>query len=62
MLLLEYGSVVLDVCSSTDANRLEQIQLNAEQIVTDLPVIASLHSLYYETSWETLVDRRKLEN
>ena len=44
--LLEYGSEVWDGCSITEANRFEQIQLNAACIVTGLP-------------WETLADRRK---
>ena len=57
--LLEYGSEVWDGCTMTDANRLEQIQLNAARIVTGLPVFASLRSLYYETGWETLANRRK---
>ena len=45
--LLEYASEVWDGCSQTDANRLEQVQLNAARIVTGLPVFASLNSLYY---------------
>ena len=57
--LLEYGSEVWDDCSINDANRLEQVQLNEARIVTGLPVFASLHSLYYETGWEILADRRK---
>ena len=42
-----------------DANRLEQVQLNAARIVTGLPVFASLRSLYYETGWETLAERSR---
>ena len=42
-----------------DANRLKQIQLNAARIVTGLPVFASLRSLYHETGWETLAERRR---
>lgn len=57
--LLEYGSEVWDGCTITDANRLEQVQLNAARIVTGLPVFASIRSLYYETGWETLANRRK---
>ena len=57
--LLDYGSEVWGGCSITDANRLEQIQLNAARIITGLPVFASLRSLYYETGWESLADRRK---
>ena len=43
-----------------DANRLEQIQMNAARIVTGLPVFASLRSLYFETGWEILSDRRRV--
>ena len=32
--------------------------MNAARIVTGLPVFASLDSLYYETGWETLSQRR----
>ena len=56
--LFEYASEVLDGCSQTDANRLEQAQLNAARIVTGLPVFASTNSLYQETGWEPLSQRR----
>ena len=35
------------------------MQLNAARIVTGLPIFASLRSLYYETGWENLAERRK---
>lgn len=57
--LLEYASEVWDVCTQTDANRLEQVQLTAARIVTGLPVFASRNSLYSETGWETLSERRR---
>ena len=47
--LLEYASEVWDGSTQADANRLEQVQLNAARIVTGLPVFASLDSLYHET-------------
>ena len=56
--LFEYASEVWDGCSQTDANRLEQAQLNAARIVTGLPVFASTNSLYQETGWEPLSQRR----
>ena len=56
--LLEYASQVLDGSTQADANRLEQVQSNTARIVTRLPVFASLDSLYYETGWETLKQRR----
>ena len=58
--LLEYCSEVLDGCNMTDANRLEQVQLNAARIVTGLPIFASKRALYYETGWKTLAERRKV--
>ena len=48
---------IMDVM--TDSNRLEQVHLNAARIVTGLPIFASLQSLYQETGWETLAERRK---
>ena len=56
--LLEYASEVWESSTQADANRLEQVQLNAARIVIGLPVFASLDSLYYETGWETLSQRR----
>ena len=57
--LLEYACEVWDGCNLSDTNRLEQVQLNAARIVTGLPVFSSLRSLYLETGWETLAERRK---
>ena len=57
--LLEYASEVMDGCNLSDTNRLEQVQLNAARIVTGHPVFSSLRSLYLETGWETLAERRK---
>ena len=57
--LLEYASEVWDGCNLSDTNRLEQVQLNATRIVIGLPVFSSLRSLYLETGWETLAERRK---
>ena len=57
--LLEYASEVWDGCNLSDTNKLEQVQLNAARIVTGLPVFSSLRSLYLETGWETLAERRK---
>ena len=58
--LLEYGSEVLDGFSINDTNRLEQIQLNTARIGTGLPMFAFLRSLYFETGWENLADRRQI--
>ena len=40
--LLEYASEVWDGCSLPHTNRLEQVQLNADRIVTGLPIFSSL--------------------
>jgi hypothetical protein len=37
----------------------EKIQLEARRIVTGLTKSASKDSLYFETGWETLANRRK---
>jgi hypothetical protein len=39
--------------------KLEKIQLEAARIVTGLTKFASKDSLYFETGWETLVNRRE---
>ena len=57
--LLEYASEVWDGCNRNDSNRLEKLQLNAARIVTGLPIFPSANSLYTETGWETLAERRK---
>ena len=57
--MLEYASEVWDGCTQTDAYRLEQVQLIAARIVTGLPVFASLNSIFAETGWKTLAERRK---
>jgi hypothetical protein len=39
-------------------DKLEKLQLEAARIVTGLPAYASRDSLYLETGWEKLIDRR----
>ena len=60
MPLLEYFCKAWDSCTVADAERLEQLQLEAARIVTGLTSYASLPSLYAETGWETLNTRRKI--
>ena len=55
--LLEYASEVWVYI--TDSNRLEQVQSTATRIVTGLPTFSSLCSLYSETGWKTLAERRR---
>ena len=39
--------------------KIECLQLEAERIVTCLPVYSSSVNLYFETGWSKLEDRRK---
>lgn len=57
--MLEYASEVWDGCTLADSDRIERVQLNAARIVTGLPLFSSQNSLYIETGWEALADRRK---
>ena len=57
---LEYACEVWDSCTFADAGRLEQLQLEAARIVTDLTAYASLSSLFAETGLEKLNTRRKI--
>jgi hypothetical protein len=50
---------VWDGCYERDIEKLEKIQLEAARIVTDLTKFASKDSLYFETGWETLANRRE---
>ena len=57
--ILEYTSDVWDGFSQECSNKLEMLQLEAARIVTGLPKFASKCSLYKETGWITLKERRK---
>ena len=57
--IMEYACEVWDGCSQQDIEKLEKIQLVAARIVTGLPNFASRDSLYFETGWATLYNRRK---
>ena len=50
---------VWDGCYERDIEKLEKIQLEAARIATDLTKFASKDSLYFETGWETLANRRR---
>ena len=56
--ILEYGCEVWGGCSKSDEEKLEKVQLEAARLVTGLPIFSSRESLYLETGWETLKDRR----
>ena len=56
---LAYACEVWDGCLESEIEKLEKIQLEAARIVTGLTKFASRESLYFETGWETLANRRK---
>ena len=57
--LLEYACEVWDGCSKQDEEKLEKVHLEAARIITGLPIYASRESLYKETGWEKLKQRRE---
>ena len=58
--LMEYACELWDGCSQRESDSLEKLQLEAGRIVTGLPLFASRDSIYYETGWELLSERRRL--
>ena len=59
LLILEYGCELWDDSCIRDTQILECLQLEAARIVTGLPIYSSAESLYFETGWSKLEDRRK---
>ena len=57
--LLEYASDVWDGCSQGDIDKIEKVQLEAARVVTGLTILSSRISLYLETGWEPLINRRR---
>ena len=55
---MEYGCELWNGCGVDLSDKLEKLQLQAARIVTGLPSYASRDSLYMETGWEKLIDRR----
>ena len=43
-----------------DSDNLEKLQIEAGRIATGLPLFASRQSIYSETDWELLSDRRRV--
>ena len=56
--LMEYADVICDNQKQNLINKLENIQLDAARIVTGGTRLTSHDSLYEETKWEKLKDRR----
>jgi hypothetical protein len=57
--ILEYGCELWDDCCIRDTQTLECLQLETARIVTGLLIYSSAESLYFETGWSKLEDRRK---
>ena len=55
---LEYAVEIWFGCTIFDIEKLEKIYLYAARIVTGLSIKTSRTSLYFETGWEPLVNRR----
>ena len=60
--MFEYACELWDGCSQQDSDNLEKLQLGAGRIVTGLPLFASRESIYSETGWELLSDRRRVRS
>ena len=58
--MFEYTCELWDGCSKQDSDNLEKLLLEAGRIVTGLPLFASRESIYSETGWELLSDRRRV--
>lgn len=56
--ILEYCCELWDGCTVAEAEILEKLQLEAGRIVTGLPSFSSRNSIYCETGWEPLSNRR----
>ena len=58
-LILEYADVIWDSQNQSLINKLENVQLDAERMVTGGTKLTGLNILYEETKWEKLSDRRQ---
>jgi len=57
--IFEVASELWDECGIGNSERLEKLQLEGGRIVTGLTSYASRESIYYETGWTPLAERRK---
>lgn len=57
--IMEYACELWSGCSQDDSDKLDKLQMEAGRIVTGLPLFASKESIYFETGWEELSDRRR---
>jgi hypothetical protein len=57
--LLEYADVIWDNCTLYEKNEIEKIHLEAARIVCGATISASRNTLYNETGWDSMSERRK---
>lgn len=57
---LEYASIIWDNCTQQDCDELENFQLEVARTVTGARRGTSHESIYMETNWQTLKERRLL--
>ena len=57
--LLEYADVIWDDCTYYEKLELDKMQSEAARIVPGATKLVSLHALYEEVGWESLVKRRR---
>ena len=55
---MEYACEVWGGCYEKEVERLEKVQLETARIVTGHTKFASKDSLYFETGWDTIANRR----
>jgi hypothetical protein len=58
--MFEYACELWDGCNQQDSDNLYKLQLEVGRIVTGLPLFASCESIYFETGWELLSDKRRV--
>ena len=57
--IMEYSSIVWDNCTVAQSFKLEQVQLDAAQIITGAVKGTKHRLLFKETGWQTLSERRE---
>ena len=58
--ILEYGSIIWDNCTVAQSVKLENVQLDVARIITGAVKGTKHRLLYSETGWQTLSERRDL--
>ena len=58
--LLEYGDLIFDILTNFEQNELDEIQNEAARIVTGTTKFTSVETIYTDTGWQTLGNRRNV--